>query len=152
MSRNWHRTMLLSYFPIFILTLSIVIFLSFLIVNEISRSETQKANRISTAFIESSLEKAMRQVEMDVLRTMENDIIYSEFMAGRIGNTNNDAYELVKSLKALEGGSELIDSIYLYRAADQLTLSKYGIGQAAFADAACARKARISRLVGAAFL
>ncbi len=136
MSRNWHRKMLLSYFPIFILTLSIVIFLSFLVVNEISRSETQKANRISTGFIEGSLEKAMRQVEMDVLRTMENDALFGDFMAGRIGRSNEDVYDLVKGLKALESGNELIDSIYLYRESDQLVLSKYGLGRTPFADRA----------------
>lgn len=42
MKRSWYSRMLFSYFPVFLLVVSVLIFLAFMIITELSRSETQK--------------------------------------------------------------------------------------------------------------
>ncbi|KQO17866.1 helix-turn-helix transcriptional regulator [Paenibacillus sp. Leaf72] len=137
MSKNWYRRLLFSYFPIFILTISIVIFLSFLIVNEISRNETEKAGRISTSYVVDSLDRALNQVEMEILRQMENDPIYGQFLAGDVEKGSPEFMELAKKLWVMESNNELLDSMYIYRLSDQRIVSKYGFTtQEVFADRA----------------
>lgn len=142
MSKNWYRRLLFSYFPIFILTISIVIFLSFLIVNEISRNETEKAGRISTSYVVDSLDRAVNQVEMEILRQMENDPIYGKFLAGDVEKGSPESLELAKKLWVMESNNELLDSMYIYRLSDQRIISKYGFAtQEAFADRAYLKQA-----------
>lgn len=137
MSKNWYRRLLFSYFPIFILTISIVIFLSFLIVNEISRNETEKAGRISTSYVVDSLDRAVNQVEMEILRQMENDPVYGQFLAGDVEKGSPEFLELAKKLWIMESNNELLDSMYIYRLSDQRIVSKYGFTtQEVFADRA----------------
>ena len=62
LKRNWHTKLMYSYFPIFLLTISILVFLSFLIVNELSRNETQKADMISTRYIVDTLERSLSDI------------------------------------------------------------------------------------------
>jgi len=60
LKKNWYRRMLLSYFPIFLFTVTILIFMSFIMVNEISHKETVKADRISTGYIMDTVSRSLR--------------------------------------------------------------------------------------------
>lgn len=55
LQQNWYRKLLLSYFPIFLITITFIVFLSFIMFNKASREEAAKANGISTRFLWKTL-------------------------------------------------------------------------------------------------
>lgn len=130
MRKSWYRRLLFSYFPIFMLTVSILIFLSFLIVNEISRNETGKANRITTGFVMDSVEKSLTKVEMDVLSEAETNKSYGSFLNGQAQSGSTMLYGLVGSLRALKDNHELVHSVYIYRTKDHTVLTRSGLQDA----------------------
>lgn len=136
MKRNWSSRMMFSYFPIFLLTVSILIFLSFLIVGELSRSETNKANRISTGYVVDTLQNALSEVELSVLQEMETNHGYSDFLSGL--SDEGDRTRLYSSVKDMRGvlyRNQLIDSIYIYRKWDEKVLTLNGlVDRDVFAD------------------
>ncbi|AIQ57074.1 helix-turn-helix domain-containing protein [Paenibacillus borealis] len=136
MKRNWSSRMMFSYFPIFLLTVSILIFLSFLIVGELSRSETNKANRISTGYVVDSLQNALSDVELSVLQEMETNHDYGDFLNGLSDDGDRTRlYNTVKDMSAVLYRNQLIDSIYIYRKWDDKVLTLSGlVDRDVFAD------------------
>lgn len=125
--RSWYSRMLFSYFPVFLFVVSVLIVLAFIIVTELSRSETQKANYISTSYIVDTIERSLGDVQMSVLQEIENNYFYNDFF-GKSGSTypGNSSYEIVQSMNRLAERFSLVDSIYLYRNKDARILSQSG--------------------------
>lgn len=120
--------MLLSYFPIFLFTITILIFLSFIIVNEISHKETIKADRISTGYIVDTVSRTLRGIELDVLEEVQKNKHYSEFLNTKLVSDNGElVFDIVDSMNSMIANDSLIDSIYLYRAEDHKTLTRSGV-------------------------
>lgn len=128
MKRNWSSRMMFSYFPIFLLTVSILIFLSFLIVGELSRSETNKANRISTGYVVDSVQNALKETELSVLQEMETNLEIGGFLSGVNGEGDSSRlYNTVNDLRRILYRNQLIDSIYIYRTLDGKVLTLNGL-------------------------
>ncbi|MDI4643738.1 helix-turn-helix domain-containing protein [Cohnella hashimotonis] len=126
MQQSWFRRLLLSYFPIFLITITIIVFLSFLMVNEISRKETAKADAVSTRFIMENLERSVNDIEMSVLKEMETNASYSTYLNRSSEDDQSLIYTLAPRLRALNENSELVQSVYLYREADKTVLTERG--------------------------
>lgn len=125
MQLSWFRKMLLSYFPIFLVTITVIVFLSFLMVNEISRKGTAKADEISTRFIMESMERSVNGIEMNVMKEMETNTGYTAYL-NRTSDEQKLIYALAPDLREMTDGDELIESIYLYRESDQTILTSRG--------------------------
>lgn len=136
MKRNWSSRMMFSYFPIFLLTMLILIFLSFLIVGELSRNETDKANRISTGYVVDSLQNALGDVELSVLQEVETNHDYGDFLSGLSDEGDRTRlYNTVKDMRGMLYRNQLIDSIYIYRKWDDKVLTLNGlVDRDVFAD------------------
>lgn len=126
LQQNWYRKLLLSYFPIFLITITILVFLSFIMFNEASREEAAKANGISTRFIMEDLDRSINAIEMNVLNEVETSALYSSYLFSNPSSDQNLMYSLVKRLRGLQSGSDLIESVYLYRHSDQSVLTTSG--------------------------
>ncbi|MFB9330004.1 helix-turn-helix domain-containing protein [Paenibacillus aurantiacus] len=118
---NWYLRLLVSYFPILVLTVSMIIFLSFIAVNEISRSETAKADNITTGYVVDSIETSLHEVEFNVLNEASKNLNYAAYLNG--SPETQYKYSVVHSLRALVEDSDLIESIYLYRESDDTVLT-----------------------------
>lgn len=128
MKRSWSSRMMFSYFPIFLLTVSILIFLSIVIVGELSRNETTKANRISTGYVVDSVSNALKSAELSLLQEMETNERYGEFLGGRDEEDNlTQFYSTVNDMRRLLYRNDLIDSLYIYRATDGKVLTVNGL-------------------------
>lgn len=125
MQQSWFRRLLMSYFPIFLITITVIVFLSFLMVNEISRKETAKADGVSTRFIMENLERSVNDVEMNLLKEVETNPSYAAYMNSP-SNDEQLIYALAPRLRTLIAGNDLIESIYLYRDADSSVLTVTG--------------------------
>lgn len=121
---NWYFRLLFSYFPILVLTVSMIIFLSFITVNEISRSETAKADSIATGYAVDSLERAVHKIEMNVMNEAVENQSYAAYLND--SSERDYIYQVAHSLRALIEDNELIKSIYLYRLSDDMVLTTSG--------------------------
>ncbi|OMF48236.1 hypothetical protein BK136_01485 [Paenibacillus amylolyticus] len=128
MKRNWHTKLMYSYFPIFLLTISILIFLSFLIVNELSRNETQKADMISTRYIVDTLERSLSDIELRLLEDIGANKTYSRFLEAGQGQLSSQfIYDAASGLGRMLDQQDMIQSIYLYRMSDSQILTPRGM-------------------------
>ncbi len=125
---NWYYRMLLSYFPIFLFTVTILVFLSFTILNEISHQETVKADRISTEYVVDAVDRSLRGMELGILEDMEKNELFRRFLQGSaIENATQGVFEAASRLRQLTVNDSLIHSVYLYRRADQRVLTRSGL-------------------------
>ncbi|WP_084174571.1 helix-turn-helix domain-containing protein [Paenibacillus xylanexedens] len=128
LKRNWHTKLMYSYFPIFLLTISILIFLSFLIVNELSRNETQKADMISTRYILDTLERSLSDIELRLLEDIGANKTYSRFLEAGQGQLSSQfIYDAASGLGRMLDQQDMIQSIYLYRMSDSQILTPRGM-------------------------
>ncbi|OWA36818.1 AraC family transcriptional regulator [Saccharibacillus sp. O16] len=137
MSRTWYRRLLLSYFPIFLLTVTILIFTSFVFVNDISRQETKKADRVASRYLVDNVDRAVREAEMSVLAEVEKTSAYQSYFREAGGRTTSDMYQIARSLRSLSDDSSYIESVYLYDKRQQRVLTQSGLSSTNnFSDAA----------------
>ncbi|TLS51509.1 helix-turn-helix domain-containing protein [Paenibacillus antri] len=136
MKKNWYRRMLLSYFPIFFFTVTILIFLSLILVNDISHKETVKADRLSTDYMLDRLSRSLRAVEMDVLEELEKNDRYRDALNARTTREDRQVViDVADSMRKLMANDGLIHSIYIYRLEDKQVLTTSGlVGWESFAD------------------
>ncbi|WP_138751837.1 helix-turn-helix transcriptional regulator [Paenibacillus sinopodophylli] len=128
MKKSWYRRMLLSYFPIFMVTIMILTVLAFLMVNEISHNETVKADQISTGYMIDTLSRSLNGVESDVLDEIEkNDQFRKLLEEGQTSNSLDVVYEVVDSMRDLIANDSLIQSMYVYRIEDKQVFTQIGL-------------------------
>ncbi|AIQ44672.1 hypothetical protein R70723_01175 [Paenibacillus sp. FSL R7-0273] len=127
MFRTWYRRLLLSYFPIFLLTVTILIFASFVFINDISRMETQKADRISASYLMDNVDKTIREVELAVLEGVERSDVYKTYFNNTGQPDTASIYEVAQSLRSLIQDSSYIESIYLVDKVNESVLTESGL-------------------------
>lgn len=127
MFRTWYHRLLLSYFPIFLLTVTILIFASFIFINDISQMETKKADRISTSYLMDNVDRTIKETEMSVLDAAERSNAFKRYFNNQ-GETDTDTIHAVaQSLRSLTNESSYIHSIYLYDKKNEIVLTETGL-------------------------
>ncbi|SCZ13045.1 Helix-turn-helix domain-containing protein [Paenibacillus polysaccharolyticus] len=114
MSRTWYYRLLFSYFPIFFFTMTIIIFIAFVFINDISREETRKADRISTSYLATTLDHTIRDIELAVTEKVQYEPAYRLYFNGNNPNNSDTVYTIAQSLREMINSSSWIQSIYLY--------------------------------------
>lgn len=127
MFRTWYHRLLMSYFPIFLLTVTILIFASFVFINDISRMETKKADRITANYLVDNIERTIKEVELSVLETADSSDAFKRYFNDE-GQTDTGAiYTIAQSLRNLTDKSPYIQSIYLYDKTNESVLTENGL-------------------------
>ncbi|GGN96307.1 helix-turn-helix domain-containing protein [Saccharibacillus kuerlensis] len=129
MSRTWYRRLLLSYFPIFLLTVTILIFTSFVFVNDISRQETKKADRTASRYLVDNVDRAVREAEMSVLQTVEETPAYKAYFHEPEGGGTANVYAIARSLRSVIDSSVYIESAYLYDKEKKSVVTQSGLSE-----------------------
>ncbi|MBW4085090.1 helix-turn-helix domain-containing protein [Paenibacillus sp. S150] len=127
MFRTWYRRLLLSYFPIFLLTVTILIFASFVFINDISRMETKKADRISASYLVDNVDRTIKEVELSVLEAAERSDAYKRYFNNQGRADMGAVYAVAQSLRSLTRESPYIQSIYLYDKINESVLTETGL-------------------------
>lgn len=122
---NWYKKQLLSYFPIFLLTITVIVLLGLVVISDISRKETEKANRMSADYVADTMVRSLDDIENAVLKELNKNESIATF-AEAPGLAGHDEslllYNAAASLRSLIEGNPVIHSIYLYRAKDGLII------------------------------
>jgi AraC-like DNA-binding protein len=125
LKKTWYNRLLLSYIPVLFVTITMLVFICISIISEITVHETEKANQIFTEYVSDSMQNSLQGVEHLVLEDMNSNEAVSNFFEDG-GGTNQlmENFEVSKEIGKLSEENPLIQSIYLYRAADKVVLSK----------------------------
>ncbi|MBW4840682.1 MAG: AraC family transcriptional regulator [Paenibacillaceae bacterium] len=128
MRGNWYRRMLLSYFPIFLITVAVLFFIFVIIVSDISYKQTVKADRITTDYVVGRLTSSLKGIEMDVLEEVEKNKRYEDFLNVRLTEQDSQIIlDVAGSMRELASRDSLIESIYIYRMKDRKVLTRSGL-------------------------
>ncbi|MCU6709029.1 AraC family transcriptional regulator [Paenibacillus sp. J5C_2022] len=141
MPGKWFIRLLLSYLPIFILVIFSLSIIFFAIVNNVSREQAQRANEV---FMEQVLVQLDRTLEFNSQQIMK-ETSYNNELKGYYFKSSEEVFESLvvpsKKLRETIGSLPLVDSIYMYRTADEMVLSKNAIMPLSqFGDEEFARK------------
>ncbi|GGG02227.1 hypothetical protein GCM10010912_53800 [Paenibacillus albidus] len=135
MFRTWYHRLLLSYFPIFLLTVTILIFASFVFINDISRTETKKADRITASYLVDNVDRTVKEVELSVLEAAERSDAYKRYFNNQGQTDKGTIYAVAQNLRNLTRESPYIQSIYLYDKTNESVLTETGLKElSGFAD------------------
>ncbi|WP_339848031.1 helix-turn-helix domain-containing protein [Paenibacillus sp. FSL W7-1088] len=126
MSRTWYYRLLFSYFPIFFLTMTVLIFIAFVFINDISREETRKADRISSSYLVDSLDRTIRDIELSVMEAVQSEQAYKYYFNSQNQVGKETVYSIAQSLRELTSSNPWIQSIYLYDKKNESVLTSSG--------------------------
>lgn len=127
MPGKWFIRLLLSYLPIFILVIFSLSIIFFVMVNNVSRDQAQRANEVFMEQVLVQLDRTLEFIDQQIMK----ETTYNDELKGYYFKSSQDTFEslLVPSKKLREtiGALPLVDSIYLYRTEDDRVLSKNSI-------------------------
>jgi two-component system response regulator YesN len=125
MKKTWFNRLLLSYFPILFITITMIIFVAVSIINEISVRETEKANQIFSRYVIDSMDTSLHGIEQMVLEEMgNNDDLKAFFEPNDSADQRLVNYAVSRELGKIVSDNPMIHSLYLYRNQDQTVISK----------------------------
>lgn len=125
MPKTWSKRLFLSYIPVFLITVGVIVLAAISMLSEISVKETQKANRIFTGYVMDSMNTSLRGIEYMMLEEMNyNQVFHRFFEAGEEEADPFLHFEVAKEFRKIKSENQMINSIYFYRALDSLVITE----------------------------
>ncbi|UKS24750.1 helix-turn-helix domain-containing protein [Paenibacillus sp. HWE-109] len=122
--RRWYYRLLFSYLPVFFMITSLLIVLIILSISQLSRKEAEKANHTYALHVMQSIDYALKTVDEYVIKEIQTDERIEQFFGNTFaGNPYFSAYEVTEMIVGMMNYNKFIDSVYFYRASDQVVLS-----------------------------
>jgi two-component system response regulator YesN len=119
---NYMKQMLLSYLPILLVTVSMLIFIFISIINENNVRNAIQANQITAAFIANMVDSSLKGIAFEAQKMIQTSGELQQFLDGPSNRASEfDVSNMLINLMVRYG---LIDSIYLYRAKDGMVLDQ----------------------------
>lgn len=126
MGKHWLNRLLLSYLPIFTVITLVLLTITALSISEMSRKAAENANNVSVVHAMSFLDSALKSIDDTMLKEIQaNNVLKQYYYPTTDANSYHSVYEPSVLLRNLMSVIQTIriDSIYLYRAADQAVLT-----------------------------
>lgn len=124
MSRWWFKKQVLSYLPLLLLIIFVLLGATFLSTVQQSKQDVVRANGVFAEHVQQSVDFNLKAVETQVLNAaLQNEKLAAYFYEKELGERYFYKYEISRELDKIKLSLPLIDSIYLYRAADETVLS-----------------------------
>ncbi|MGO4546311.1 AraC family transcriptional regulator [Paenibacillus sp. 2TAB23] len=121
-NNNYIKRMLLSYLPILFVTVSMLIFIFFSIINQLHVRNAIQANDLTAEYIANMVDSSLKSISFDAQKMIESGGDMERFLDGPSDRASDfDASNLLSNLIVRYG---LIDSVYLYRANDSRVLDQ----------------------------
>jgi len=123
MRKKWFYRLLLSYFPVFFVMVSVLVLMTFLLLSEFSRKETVSANEQYVRHLIQLVDHSLQEIDASLIKEIDTDeklrLFFQEGGSGSYYNT----YEISKMMTRMVTSQNLIDSMYTYRYHDQMIVS-----------------------------
>ncbi|MBD3917210.1 helix-turn-helix domain-containing protein [Paenibacillus sp. PR3] len=121
-NNSYIMRMLLSYLPILFITISVLIFISFSIMNQLNVRNAIQANNLTAKYVTNMVDSSLKNISIDAQKLVETGGTLQKFLdAPSDKGLEFDISNLLNSLVIRYG---LIDSVYLYRAKDGKVLDQ----------------------------
>lgn len=124
MPKKWFYRLLFSYFPIFFSLTSILILLTFMLLSGLTRRETVNANQQFTLHAVQLIDHSLREIDNALIKDIESDAKLAAFFQSDPSLSYFNNYEISRKVSDMIALNGFIDSVYLYRYADQMVMSK----------------------------
>ncbi|WP_339806685.1 helix-turn-helix domain-containing protein [Paenibacillus sp. FSL R5-0766] len=117
--------------------MTILIFIAFVFINDISKEETKKADRISSSYMIDTVDRTIRDIELSILETVQSQQAYKLYFNNTNLTSSDTVYAIAQNLRELSNSSSWIQSIYLYDKRNKHVLTISGSREAeGFSDEA----------------
>ncbi|WP_214625972.1 helix-turn-helix domain-containing protein [Paenibacillus agaridevorans] len=124
MSPWWFKKQMLSYLPLLLLIIFVLLAGTFLTLTQQSKKDIVRANGVFAEHVQQVVDFNLKSVENQLLHSaLQNDTIKSYFHEKELGEGYFHKYETLKELDKIKVSNPLIDSLYLYRTQDESVLS-----------------------------
>lgn len=121
-NNSYIMRMLLSYLPILFITISILIFISFSIMNQLNVRNAIQANNLTAKYVTNMVDSSLKNISIDAQKLAETGGVLQKFLDAPTDKALEfDISNMLSSLMVRYG---LIDSVYLYRAKDGKVLDQ----------------------------
>jgi len=121
-NNSYIMRMLLSYLPILFITISILIFIFFSIMNQLNVRNAIQANNLTAKYVTNMVDSSLKNISIDAQKLVETGGTLQQFLdAPSDKGLEFDISNLLNSLVIRYGR---IDSVYLYRATDGKVLDQ----------------------------
>lgn len=143
--RPWFNRLLSTYLPIFYLAVFSLLFASFMTINQMMSRDVSRSSESYARFMQQTLESSLQSIDRLAHGELQNNDDVKSFLYQRYEQDEGAEYlleyRLSRRFKSLIVNESLIDSIYLYRIADDRIISNsLATSLDAFGDRAFAEK------------
>ncbi|WP_336773736.1 helix-turn-helix domain-containing protein [Paenibacillus sp. MMO-58] len=122
LNNNYIMRMLFSYLPILFITISVLIFIFFSIINQFNVRNAIQANNLTAEYITNMVDSSLKNISIDAQKMIETGGSLDQFLEEPSDRALN--YEVSNQLSSLMVRYGLIDSVYLYRVKDGKVLDQ----------------------------
>lgn len=128
--KKWFYRLLMSYLPIFLVIVSVVISISFFAVKDFSQKEAKTANQLFLDYVKQTIEHSLKDIDSTVIKGILTDASIKEFFypTQEINRFVADR-QASDEIQSLMNTNPLIDSIYFVRSSDHTVLSRTALMQ-----------------------
>ncbi|MCL6456470.1 MAG: helix-turn-helix domain-containing protein [Gorillibacterium sp.] len=123
MRKKWFYRLLLSYFPVFFVMVSVLVLMSFLLLSEFSRRETISANEQYVRQLIQLVDHSLQEIDATLIKEIDTDEKLRLFFQEGGASSYYNTYEISKMMNRMVTSQDLIDSMYTYRYHDQMVVS-----------------------------
>jgi AraC-like DNA-binding protein len=128
MRKNWFYRLLLSYLPVFFIICLSLLLMTYLTISEMSKRSANKANEALSHNVMQLIDDALAGIDSLMLKEIQSNGRLQLFYAEQPQDERQYAdVQAASAIKELTANNPLIDSIYLYRLADQTVLTPFMI-------------------------
>ncbi|WP_438444340.1 AraC family transcriptional regulator [Gorillibacterium sp. sgz5001074] len=118
MHKKWLYRLILSYLPIFIAVVFCLILVFFLAMNETTKKQTVKANRVYAGQVMQIMDATLQNIDTMASKSLLlNDKVRAYFQTSS-GMVSYDYYEVTNTILDFMTPLPMIESVYLFRQAD----------------------------------
>lgn len=121
---TWFHRNLLLYVPVFFVVTTLVLFLSLFAMNQNFLKSAKRVNETTASHLLQQIDFSLQTIDRMVIKEMENDKFVQFFYANSESNTFYAVHEPSVLLNDIITRNDMIDSIYLFRKADNIVLSQ----------------------------
>lgn len=125
MKNLWKKKLFFSYLPIFFVTVLVLLLMSFLLISQILKKDSEQSDYISTKYFVDQMERSLKSIENDMtMEIVSNNHMRDFFYNNSLADPQLVNFDVSNNLFQFMGSHPTVASTYLYRKSDQLIVTQ----------------------------
>ncbi|MBP1965369.1 helix-turn-helix transcriptional regulator [Paenibacillus aceris] len=127
LKRTTYMQWLISYMPVFFISMASLILIFFMILFKVSENESLNANKLYARQVQQTIDTTFRLSEQLVVQEVISDDKLKQFLTSAEMPGTLEMFEMSEKIRQLIFTTPLVDSIYLYRENDRSVFGANGM-------------------------